>query len=252
MFGIGGSPSPFEINMIVLKIRNSLTVFGLVFGLASNLVAQEIWSFEEEPSEAMGSLIVLEPLSRSEGNSLKPANPEVASQTSSRHALANPALMFDGDLSRIEIDKKSWTLSGWFRNAATPETMAGVQSLAGTRQKRSRFKGWDLNMVDGALRFLSVPTRGVGSQFTTSKRYDDAKWHFFQLVWDAQAREVTLYVDGEEVGSAQNVNYNAKVPDQTFTIGVKVRDESRATDQEWNGEIDEWKFEPSAVAESIK
>ncbi len=237
--------------MIALKIRNSLNILGLFFGLTSNLVAQETWSFEEDPSQAIGGVIALEPLSRSEGNVLKPANPEVASKTSGRYALSNPALMFDGDLSRIEIDKKSWTLSGWFHNTAASETMAGVQCLAGTRQNRSRFKGWDLNMVDGALRFLSAPTRGVGSQFTTSKRYDDEKWHFFQLVWDAQARKVTLFVDGEEAGSAQNVNFNSKVPDQSFTIGVKVRDESRATDQEWDGEIDEWKFEPFAIAEPI-
>lgn len=226
-----------------------LAIHGMAFCFSATLMAEEIWSFEEDPSQVVGGLIVLEPLSRSEGNVRVPAKPEVAAQTSSQHALSNPALMFEGNLSPIEIEKKSWTLSGWFHNAAAKETMSGVQSLTGTRQKRSRFKGWDLNMVNGALRFLSAPTRGEGRQFTSTKRYDDEKWHFFQLIWNSNSQEITLYVDGEKVGSAQDVPFNSKVPGQAFTIGAKIRDESRATEQEWDGEIDEWKFEPSIVAE---
>lgn len=237
--------------MISPKTRKLLAIHGVAFCLATTLMAEEIWSFEEDPSLVADGLIALEPLSRPEGNVRQPAKPEVAAHTSSQHALSNPALMFEGNLSPIEIEKKSWTLSGWFHNAATKDTMTGTQCLAGTRQKRSRFKGWDLNMVNGSLRFLSAPTRGEGRQFTSTKRYDDEKWHFFQLIWDSSSREITLYVDGEKIGSAQEVPFNSKVSGQAFTIGAKIRDESLATEQEWDGEIDEWKFEPSIVAEPV-
>jgi len=221
----------------------------LAAGAMSTLKSQELWSFEQEPAQE--NLFPLQPLPRPDANALKPADPAVASRTSSKSALSNPALMFDGEVTPLEIDKKSWTLSGWFRNAVPSGSMAGVQCLVGTRQSPSKFLGWDLNMVDGTLRFMTAPPRGQGRQFATGKRYDDGRWHFFQLIWNAEAREVTLHVDGEKAGFVQDVPFNAGASGRTFTIGAKIRNESRATIQEWEGEIDEWKFEPSTVADPI-
>lgn len=209
--------------------------------------AQEPWSFETVPSEDMPGTFALQTLQRPDGNTLEPANAVVASKTSSKFALKNPALLVGGDAGAYDFSKDSWTLSGWFYHAAGAGEMSGGQTLAGTRQSSSRFKGWDLAMVDGTIRFLTSPPRGEGRQFFTAKRYDDAKWHFFQLIWDVQSRKVTLTIDGETVGVAEKVPSNIGAAGQIFSIGAKIRG-TQGSMQEWVGAIDEWKFEPSVAA----
>ncbi|EIP99610.1 hypothetical protein OpiT1DRAFT_04134 [Opitutaceae bacterium TAV1] len=232
-----------------IKNRLRKVLFIAVAGLLPGALPAGDWRFEEFPP-ADGPF-PLKALARPRANTLQAADAGVAAKSASAKALANPALMAEGDADLFDIAGESWTLSGWFRNAARAGSMQGAQTLAATRHSSSKFKGWDLVMVDGAIRFLSSPPRGTGRQFVTAKRYDDGRWHFFQLIHDVALHQVSFYVDGEKAGVADDVPQNAGVPGRVFAIGAKIRDSALTTHHEWQGEIDEWKFEPGTIAAPV-
>jgi hypothetical protein len=241
---------------------NGLTkvISGNVFRICAGVVlwggacfgVQEHWGFETQPLAKEGAAFVLRPLSRPSGNLSASANETVSRKTTSAFALKNPALVHSGDVRSFDIGEESWSLSGWFCNAAPEGTMTGIQTLAGTRQSASQFKGWDLLMLDGKIRFMSAPLKGTGSQLVTSERYDDERWHFFRLQWDAEARHAKLSIDDKDVGEVAGVALNGGAPGRTFVIGAKIRNlNSGETLQEWNGLIDEWLFESDATGAAI-
>jgi len=230
------------------RFRSAYFVLLAILGVGIGGLHAGDWRFEAAPGSDTAGPFPLKPLSRPDGNRLEAADPAVSAKSPSTKVLANPALMHEGDVGPFELTNVSWTLSGWFRNGEPSGQMIGAQMLAGTRQSSSKFRGWDLCMTDGVLRFFASPPAGTGNKFVTAKRWDDNKWHQFFLVWDAGAHTVTLFVDNEAAGSVNGVPFIPATLGQVFTIGAKILNETLAATGNWEGEFDEWKFEPGTAA----
>ncbi len=167
-------------------------------------------------------------------------------QQSARPPLAQRAAL---PAANYGMENAPWVLEGSF--ASQPMTGGDAQTLAGTRQSSSKFKGWDLCMLGGQIRFMSTPLRGTSSSFLTDKRYDNAQAHALRLVWNPQGRQVTLFVDGQSVGSVGGVAPVTGAPGLVFVLGAKQDPTTGGWLYEWPGNLGDWRFYPNASPENV-
>lgn len=144
------------------------------------------------------------------------------------------------------MEERPWVLEGKFSSAPMEATV--VQTIAGTRQSSSKFKGWDLGMIGGQIRFMSTPLRGTSSSFLTGKRYDDGREHLLRLAWEPQGRLVTLCVDGEQVGRCESVTAVTGAPGLVFVLGAKQDPATGGWLHEWKGNLSDWRFYPNGAS----
>ena len=163
----------------------------------------------------------------------------------------NPSALVDSHGARAVYDEtfdmrsSPWTLEGWFRNSAVSGQQGGVEMIALTRQATSAYKGWDLRMYNGNLRWLAVANDGSSAVVATPLRYDDGNWHHVALEWDPNTGTggwMQLYVDGGLAveGAGTGDLGDAAVYAKRFSLGEQLT--SSGNQFAWQGDLDEFRF----------
>lgn len=178
----------------------------------------------------------------------------------------------------------SFTLEGYFRNAAAPGTESGLQFIAGDRMPSStsyttgsplnngsNFGGWMVNMSNGKIQFFAQNGVAGPGQPTVSinsvTRYDDQAFHSFAVVWDAAADpdanagngiqgQLSLYVDGTLQGSVAGLGSlvsGGQTYSDTFAIGARrvgTGPTNQLNNSPWLGQLDELRFSNTVLSPS--
>jgi hypothetical protein len=112
--------------------------------------------------------------------------------------IAGSALQFDGANDRCRVEPTpalqipgSFTLEAWVQRG-TPGTRDGIVNKGLTN---ARNYGLRLSAT-GTVEFLWSTTGGASRGATTALTIVDANWHHIAAVWDQQAGQSRVYVDG--------------------------------------------------------
>jgi len=160
------------------------------------------------------------------------------------------AISFDGVGDFMIIDGTGtyddYSISVWFKtpDAHTSDRLFSDAHNAGA----GTFGRPDIHFVEGKVRVTGGYNGTAYPYITSGNSYDDNTWHHVVLVVRSGVNELTLYVDGNFVGS--NINYaeplnlnNGGDSDNRVEIGARSRKINY-----FNGTIDEVKIFSSALS----
>jgi hypothetical protein len=192
------------------------------------------------PGEATNSVGVLHPVAGALAGSL---------DTAARyHGGANTKIAFNPALNPVESE--SFTIEAWLNVAEEVTDSPGPCPLfnrvsSGDRQgwvffQRSPATGWNFRMYSGSGSTVGVDVTG---QATTPGAGAAGAWSHVVVVWDGPSATATMYVNGENVGSASGTyvaNADPNAPE--LTIGSYDNGNNP-----FNGAVDEVALYPAAL-----
>ncbi len=154
-------------------------------------------------------------------------------------------LAFDGDdyvivpdSSSMEAGSEDFTLSLWFRTSSSATQML-------VNKWDSTAHGFLLRLNDDSTITWLISDGANVTGNSTAVVFDDDVWHNVMMIRDSMYDEVTLYFDGDELGSEDNITGDLVDTDTPLMIG---KPSWAISDQYFVGSMDEVIFENSAMS----
>jgi beta-galactosidase len=153
----------------------------------------------------------------------------------------------DGKQAGLDI-RGSLTLVGWMRPEVLDQwqVLAGKYGFVGVNDRAYRI---DLR-PGGTVGFIVSPDGGFDSGYLLDAvppvALSAGTWYHVAGVFDAQARTMTVYLDGKVIGArsvSHSIIHDAAAP---FILGADVK--SGVADQHFDGQLDDWRVYGRALA----
>lgn len=142
----------------------------------------------------------------------------------------------------------SLTLVGWMK----PESLGSSQALATKHEEVGNNRAYALALSPGDdLRFLVSPDgrylSGYLLEATPSPALSTGTWYHVAGVYDSQAQSLTLYLDGDPIGT-KSVSYGqVYLSTAAFMLGASQYNGGSAA--YFDGLLDEWRVYDQALSE---
>jgi iduronate 2-sulfatase len=154
----------------------------------------------------------------------------------------------------LDMRAQPWTFEAFFNNRAAG-TQTVYEVIGGTRSALSGYKGWNVIMINGKIRFFATANSGQTAYVLSAARFDDRQTHHLAAVWDPStgtSGKMRLYLDGALAGEAAGIGDlgDASTYTKLFAIGGTVSGTAAApviTDNTWNGTLDEVRLTRGAL-----
>ncbi|MBI2676197.1 MAG: sulfatase-like hydrolase/transferase [Candidatus Aenigmarchaeota archaeon] len=179
-----------------------------------------------------------------------------SSRKSGTACITGKCLAFDGindyavfgnkALFNFSQSATSFTLSAWIKTNSTERNNIVAKGACSSPGYRLRIGA--LNNPGAADFFLNDNSGNIMARATSSRRYDDGKWHYVIAVNDAG--NLSLYVDGEKAGSAATPLGKSIASDAPLAVGIAFSSGTSICGSEYfNGVIDDVKIYNRALRE---
>jgi parallel beta-helix repeat protein len=155
------------------------------------------------------------------------------------------------DTSQNEFDPlgNGFSLAGWFN----PESLNDYQVIAAKYDLGNNQRAYRLYLLDNNKVGLVVSPDGAYQdpyrlELTLPAALAPGVWYHLAGVFDAQQKSLSLYLDGQLLGSRPvsfSTVYNSTAP---FTLGANLNSETAT--QFFDGLLDEWRFYTGSLSQA--